>query len=97
MWISRGVQRLLHRLRRALDDEQISARRPFRLVLALLPMAQRVDAESESTGEFLLGIGRQREQRNAGSAPSSGPLSCKAEAYVPACRRYVEETRRAAA
>src|SRR5271166_2453709 len=48
------VQRLLHRLRRALDDEQIGARRPFRLPFALLPMAQRIDAESELVGELFL-------------------------------------------
>src|ERR1700682_894648 len=52
---SRGAQCLLHRLRRAIDDQQIGARRPFRLALALLPMAQRIDAESETAGKLLLG------------------------------------------
>src|SRR5260221_10784466 len=60
---SRGVQGFLHRLRRALDDEQIGARRPFRLTVALLPMTQRIDAEAESAGELFLSHAKFRADR----------------------------------
>ena len=39
----------------AIDHEEIGARRPFRDSAALLPMAQRIDAEPEPPGELFLG------------------------------------------
>ncbi|PII38487.1 hypothetical protein T190_20350 [Sinorhizobium meliloti CCBAU 01290] len=44
------LQSLLNGLRGAVDHQKISASRPFRLSRALFPMAQRVDAEPESSG-----------------------------------------------
>jgi hypothetical protein len=48
------VQRLLDRLRRALDDEQVGARRSFRLALALLVWDQfKIDISRASPARRL--------------------------------------------
>src|SRR5271165_5185884 len=51
---SSRLQGLLHRLRCAFDHQQVSPGRSLRLAGPLFPMAQRVDAEPEPAGEFLL-------------------------------------------
>jgi len=38
----------------AVDDEEVSSRRPLRFALALLPVPERVDAEAKSCGKRLL-------------------------------------------
>lgn len=48
-------QRLLDGFWIARDDEEVGARRSLRNALALLPVAERVDVETEPRCEYLLG------------------------------------------
>ena len=48
------AERSLDGRRCAIDDEEVRPCRPLRFALALLPVPQRIDAETESRGERLL-------------------------------------------
>ena len=48
----RDSERSLNGPRRTINDEQERPDRPFRFALPLLPVPQRVDAESETSGEL---------------------------------------------
>src|SRR5258708_259589 len=53
-WALRSAECLLNGDWRAIDYQQVCPRRSLRLALALLPVTERVDAESEPRGERVL-------------------------------------------